>query len=141
VTEDELARKCADAMYERDNAARGVGIELLEARAGFSRCAMTIRDTMINGHDSAHGGFIFTLADSAFAYACNSYNEPNVALQCSISFIAAVRLGDRLIATAQRAAKAGRTGVYDVVVERDETTIALFRGVNYRIRGTVLGEA
>ncbi len=138
---DALARACADAMFARDRAAQAMGIVIEEVRAGYARLALTIGDTMINGHDIAHGGVTFTLADTAFAYACNSRNEPNVALQCSISFTAAARLGDRLIAAGeQRSGAKGRTGVYDITVTRasDDELVALFRGVCYRVKGTVL---
>ena len=113
-----------------------------EARPGYSRVSLTIVETMVNGHDIAHGGVTFTLADSAFAFACNSRNEPNVALQASISYIAAVKLGDRLVAEAQEQSSKGRTGVYDIRVTRGgDELVALFRGVCYRIRGTVLDGA
>ena len=111
VSSDDLAAACAVAMYGRDRAAQAMGITVLEARAGYARLDMTISDTMINGHDIAHGGAIFTLADTAFAYACNSRNEANVALQCSISFTSPARLGERLVAVGeQRSGGSGRTG-------------------------------
>jgi acyl-CoA thioesterase len=136
---DELARACATAMLARDRHAQAMGIELEEAREGYARIAMTVRPEMTNGHDILHGGVTFSLGDSAFAYACNSRNEPNVALQCSISFTSAARLGDRLVAVAERrTAGTGRTSVYDVTVTRGDDLIALFRGVAYRIKGTVL---
>jgi acyl-CoA thioesterase len=141
VLADDLAQACAVAMYARDRAAQAMGITVLEARPGYARLDMTIAETMINGHDIAHGGAIFSLADTAFAYACNSRNEANVALQCSISFTAAARLGERLIAVGeQRSGGTGRTGVYDIAVLRadDEELVALFRGVCYRVKGTVL---
>jgi acyl-CoA thioesterase len=128
-------------MYARDRVAQRMGIVIEEARAGYARLTMTIDETMINGHDIAHGGMTFTLADTAFAYACNSRNDPYVALQCSISFSAAAKLGDRLIAVGeQRSGARGRTGVYDITVTRaiDGELLALFRGVSYRVRGTVL---
>jgi acyl-CoA thioesterase len=143
VSSDDLAAACAVAMYGRDRAAQAMGITVLEARAGYARLDMTISDTMINGHDIAHGGAIFTLADTAFAYACNSRNEANVALQCSISFTSPARLGERLVAVGeQRSGGSGRTGVYDIAVLRadDSELVALFRGVCYRIGGSVLNE-
>ncbi len=94
---------------------------------------------MVNGHAIAHGGVTFTLADSAFAFACNSRNEANVALQASISYVAAGRLGDVLVAEAREQSSKARTGVYDVTVTRGEgELVAVFRGVCYRIRGDVL---
>ena len=136
---DALARACAQAMYERDAASRALGMTIEEARSGYARVSMRITESMVNGHAIAHGGMTFTLADSAFAFACNSRNEPNVALQASISFISAVRLGDVLVAEAQECSSKAKTGVYDITVTRgDGEVVALFRGVCYRIRGTVL---
>ncbi len=134
-----LARACAQAMLERDRASQALGLVLEDARPGFARVSMRVLESMVNGHAIAHGGVIFTLADSAFAFACNSRNEANVALQASISFIAASRLGDALVAVAEERSSKARTGAYDVTVTRDDgTLVALFRGVCYRIRGTVL---
>lgn len=136
---DELARACAEAMLARDRHAQAMGIELEEAREGYARVALTVRAEMTNGHDILHGGVTFSLGDSAFAYACNSRNEPNVALQCSISFTSTARLGDRLVAVAERRSPGtGRTSVYDITITRGGDLIALFRGVAYRIKGTVL---
>ena len=134
-----LARACAEAMLSRDHASQALGIELLDARPGWARATLTLGPTMVNGHAIAHGGVIFTLADSAFAFACNSRNEPNVALQCSISYVAAGMLGDVLVAEAVEQSSKGRTGVYDITVTRGEgELVALFRGVCYRVKGTVL---
>ena len=139
LTGEALARACAEAMYSRDAASRSLGMRIEEARPGFARVAMPITAAMVNGHAIAHGGMTFTLADSAFAFACNSRNEPNVALQASISYVSAVRLGDILVAEAQERSSKGRTGVYDITVTRGEgELVALFRGVCYRIKGTVL---
>jgi acyl-CoA thioesterase len=142
LSEADLAQACAARMLERDAASQALGMVLEDARPGWARVSLTITETMVNGHAIAHGGVTFTLADSAFAFACNSRNEPNVALQASISFISAVRLGDRLVAEAQEHSSKGRTGVYDVRVTRDDDElVALFRGVCYRIKGTVLDGA
>jgi len=139
LTEEQLAHACAQRMLERDAASRSLGMVLEDARPGWARVSLAIAETMVNGHAIAHGGVTFTLADSAFAFACNSRNVPNVALQASISYIGAVRLGDRLVAEAQERSSKGRTGVYDVTVTRgDGEVVALFRGVCYRIKGTVL---
>lgn len=139
-TGDSLARACAEAMLGRDRMAQSLGIVIEEAREGYARIAMTVTEAMINGHDTVHGGVTFTLADTAFAFACNSRNEANVALQASISFSKAGRMGDRLVATAQeRVGGKGRTGHYDVdVATADGGTIAFFRGVCYRISKSVL---
>ena len=136
---DSLARACALAMYDRDAAARSLGIAIDDVREGYARLSMRIRETMLNGYAITHGGFVFTLADTAFAYACNSRDEATVALQCSISFLAPSREGDTLIAIACERSGAGRrTGLFDVSVMREETEIASFRGVSYRIEGTVI---
>jgi acyl-CoA thioesterase len=136
-----LAQASARAMWDRDGATRSLGMTLEEVRPGYARLAMTILESMVNGHAIAHGGMLFTLADSTFAMACNSRNVSHVALQCSISFIAAARLGERLVAEAQECSLKGRTGVYDVAISRDGETVALFRGVCYRIKGSVIGES
>jgi acyl-CoA thioesterase len=142
LTGDALARACAEAMLSRDRASQALGIALEDARPGYARTSMTIGEEMVNGHAIAHGGVTFTLADSTFAFACNSRDEPNVALQASISYVAAAKLGDRLVAEAQERSSKGRTGVYDITVSRgDGELVALFRGVCYRIKGTVLGGA
>lgn len=126
-------------MYARDAAARTLGITIEEVRPGYARLSMIATSAMVNGHDVVHGGFIFALADTAFAYACNSRNEANVALNAAISFTAPGRAGQRLIAIAQERSRAGRTGIYDVEVQREDgATIALFRGTSYRIEGTVI---
>ena len=141
LTGDALARACAEAMLSRDQASQALGIALLDARPGWARATLTLSRTMVNGHAIAHGGVIFTLADSTFAFACNSRNEPNVALQCSISYVAAGKLGDVLVAEAVEQSSKGRTGVYDITVTRGEgELLALFRGVCYRVKGTVLEE-
>lgn len=126
-------------MYARDAAAKSLGIEIDEVGSDFARLSMKVSDSMVNGHDFVHGGFIFTLADTAFAYACNSRNERNVALGAQISFVAPGRVGTRLVAVARERSRAGRTGVFDVEVQDEAgTTIALFRGTSYRIDGTVI---
>ena len=136
---DALAARVAAAMYARDRAAQSLGITVVEARTGFARVAMRVRDDMLNGHDSAHGGFIFALADTAFAYACNSRNERTVALACSISFAAPAKAGDDLTAAAEERNAGGRTGTYDVTVTGpDGSVLALFRGTSYRVSGAVL---
>ena len=141
LTGDALAAACASAMFARDRAAQSLGMIVEEAREGYARVRMPIREDMVNGHAIAHGGMIFTLADTAFAYACNSRNVPYVALQVSISFTAPGRLGETLVAEGREITLAGRTGVYDISVRTESgTPVALFRGTCYRIRGTVIDE-
>ena len=134
-----LAERVADAMYSRDTASKALGIRIAEVSPGHAQLTMPVRADMLNGHAICHGGFIFTLADSAFAFACNSYNFNTVASGCGIDFIAPAREGDILTARARERALAGRTGVYDVEVanQRGET-VALFRGKSYRIRGHLI---
>ncbi len=118
----------AAAMFAADQASRGVGMELVEAGEGRAVLRMRIAPTMINGHDIAHGGYVFMLADSAFACACNSYGPVTVAAAADIAFLAPVRLGDVLTATAAERVTRGRSGIYDVTVRRGEEIVAEFRG-------------
>src|SRR3981189_2982670 len=133
---NDLARACADAMWNDDDASRGLGMEIIDVKAGQAMLAMTVKPHMVNGHGIAHGGFIFLLADSTFAFACNSYNERTVVAQCNISFIKPGKLGDRLVATAREISRTGRSGIYDVRVSVDDITIAGLRG-HSRIVGGV----
>jgi acyl-CoA thioesterase len=136
---DELARACAEAMWNEDDASKGLGMEIVEVRAGQATLAMTVQPQMVNGQRIAHGGFIFTLADSAFAFACNSHNERVVAAEGNITFIRPGKLGDRLVATAREVSRSGRSGIYDVRVTRDDgTVIAEFRGHSRAIGGAWL---
>ena len=135
LTPDDLARAFADAMWKEDDASKGLGMEILEIKAGQATLAMTVQPHMVNGHGIAHGGFIFTLADSAFAFACNSHNERAVAAQGNVSFIRPGKLGDRLVATAREISRTGRSGIYDVRVTVDGTAIAELRGHSRTIGG------
>lgn len=139
LSADALAKATAEAMFARDRASRELGMQILEVRGGYARLGMVVRANMLNGHQVCHGGFIFTLADSAFAFACNSYNRNTVASGASVDFLAPGREGDELTAEAQEQSLAGRTGVYDVLVtnQRGEK-IAVFRGRSYRISGEVI---
>lgn len=138
---EQLARACADAMFSRDQATQRMGMRLLDAGPGRAKLAMPVREDMIQGHGTCHGGFLFALADSAFAFACNSYDEATVAIGCSIDYVAPARLGDELTATASEQSRSGRTGNYDVRVENQHgQLIALFHGKSYKVRGTVLAQ-
>ncbi len=134
-----LAERVATAMYSRDTASKTLGIGIEQIAPGLAALTMAVRPDMLNGHAICHGGFIFTLADSAFAYACNSYNLNTVASGCNIDFMAPAREGDVLTAHAHERSVSGRTGVYDIEVtnQRGER-IALFRGKSYRIKGHVV---
>ena len=126
---DALARACAAAMWAQDHACRGLGMDLVEVGPGRARLEMAVTPAMANGHGICHGGFIFALADSAFAYACNSRGERAVASGGDIVFLRPGRVGERLVAVAHERARAGRSGLYDVRVSApDGGVIAEFRG-------------
>jgi acyl-CoA thioesterase len=134
-----LAERVAAAMWSRDDASKGLGMRIVGVAPGRAELSMTVRADMLNGHAICHGGFIFTLADSAFAFACNSYNLNTVASGCAIDFLAPAREGDVLTAIAHERSMAGRTGVYDIeVANQHGEKIALFRGKSYRIKGHVV---
>jgi acyl-CoA thioesterase len=135
LSPDDLARACAEAMWKDDDASQGLGMEILDVKAGQATLAMTVKPHMVNGHGIAHGGFIFLLADSTFAFACNSRNERAVAAQCNISFIKPGKLGDRLVATAKEISWTGRSGIYDVRVTVDGIAIAELRGHSRTVGG------
>jgi acyl-CoA thioesterase len=135
----ELARSCADVMWADDAASRGLGMRLISVEPGQAVLAMSVTAEMVNGHDLCHGGFIFTLADSAFAFACNTHNQRTVAQQAAITFINPARLGDALVARAIERQRVGRSGIYDVTVTRDEGfVIAEFRGHSRTIEGELV---
>jgi len=133
-----LAELAGKTMFERDPASQALGMTLDAIRPGFARMSMPVRADMLNGHGSCHGGFIFTLADSAFAFACNSHNVVSVGAGCTIDYLAPGHAGDVLTAEASEQALSGKTGVYDVVVRNgDGRTLALFRGKSHRVSGMV----
>jgi acyl-CoA thioesterase len=136
---DDLARRAADAMWVDDHAAKALGIYLDHVGAGSATTSVTVTQAMVNGHGLCHGGYIFTLADTAFAYACNSYGQRNVAAQAQITFLAPGKLGSRLTATAEERHKAERSGIYDISVRDDNgTIIAEFRGHSRTIPGSLV---
>ena len=137
---DEVARRSADAMWAGDRASQGLGLELLDVGPGRATLRMTVREDMVNGHAIGHGGFTFALADSAFAFACNSYNRSTVAAACEIRFLAPTRLGDVLVAEAIERSREGRHGVYDITVRTGETVVAEFVGHSKEVRGTLFEE-
>jgi acyl-CoA thioesterase len=136
-----LARRCAEAMWRDDLASQGLGMALGDVAPGRATISMTVRDDMTNGHGTAHGGFIFALADSAFAFACNSYNERTVAQACDIVFAAPARAGDRLVAEAVERHRFGRNGLYDIRVRCDDRVVAEFRGRSRTIGGALVDDA
>jgi acyl-CoA thioesterase len=139
MTPDELARATAQSMYDADACSQALGVKLLEVRAGYARMHMKVRPDFLNGHQMCHGGLIFTLADSTFAFACNSYNINTVASGCSIEFLRPVPADDELTAEATEQTLSGRNGIYDIrVTNRAGETVAMFRGKSAQIRGTVI---
>ena len=137
-----LADRVGASMWERDDASQGLGMRLVRIAPGEATLTMAVRRDMLNGHAICHGGFVFTLADSAFAFACNSYNANTVAAGCSIEFLAPAHEGDVLTAVARERTLAGRSGVYDIDVRNQHgATIAVFRGKSARIRGHVVPPA
>ncbi|HEY9566907.1 MAG TPA: hydroxyphenylacetyl-CoA thioesterase PaaI [Thalassobaculum sp.] len=128
-------------MAARDSVALALGVEVLEARPGFARCAMTITDRHLNPHGVCHGGVLFTFADSTFGYACNAYDQVTLAQGADIDFLRPGRAGDRLIAVAEERARAGRSGVYDVTVTAGSGEIvAMMRGRSRVVGGAILPE-
>lgn len=138
LSPDEIARRSAEALWAEDHATRGLSMELVKVGPGHAVIAMTVTEAMVNGHGTCHGGYIFTLADSAFAFACNSDRQRSVAQQCQISYIAPARKGMRLTAEGILRHKAERSGITDVTVRDDAgAVIAEFRGHSRTVPGTL----
>jgi acyl-CoA thioesterase len=138
VTAQETARRSAEAMWADDRASAGLGMRIDETGPGSAVLSMVVRPDMANGHGICHGGFIFTLADSAFAFACNSHNQRAVAQSCQVTFLAPAKVGMRLVATAAERFRAERTGITDVTVTDEAgAVIAEFRGLSRTVPGTL----
>ena len=138
-TGHELAQACANAMFARDEASNELGIELIAIEPGYASMSMPITPTMANGDGVCHGGFLFSLADTAMAFASNSRNEVYVAMNASIEFLAPGNVGETVTAVAREQHRAGRTSTYHVeVTDSQNNPIAQFLGRTYRIRGTVI---
>lgn len=136
---DTDARAIADFLSTRETMGREWGIEIEEVREGYARIAVAVNETMLNGYGTAHGGALFTLADQAFAYACNSYGVQTVAQAASISFISPARPGDRIVAEASAVMASGRSGAHTVTVRTDDgRDIALFQGLSRTVGGAIL---
>jgi acyl-CoA thioesterase len=134
-----LARACADAMWKDDAASQSLGMTLVSVAPGQAVITMTVTERMVNGHKICHGGYIFTLADSAFAFACNTYNQRTVAQHCAVTFLASAKLGDKLVARAIERQRSGRSGIYDVTVTREDgNVIAELRGHSRTIEGELI---
>ena len=141
ITPEERARRSAEALWAGDRASQAMGMAIEAVGPGTATVSMTLRPDHLNGHGTAHGGIVFTLADSAFAFACNSRNQRAVAQHAVITFISAGRGGERLLATAREAALAGRSGTYDVTVTgEDGRTVAIFQGLSRIVGGTHFDE-
>lgn len=141
-TPQELAEASAAAMWSDDAASQRLGMEIRHIAPGAATLAMTVRPDMSNGHGNCHGGYIFLLADSAFAFACNSYNLVTVAQHASISFLEPVRIGDQLTAEAREVARRGRSGIYDIrVTNQHGQNVAEFRGLSRTVKGTHVPDA
>ena len=136
----EVARRCAEKMMQHDAASQHLGISLKSVSPGSASMCMKVTGNMLNGHGYCHGGFIFTLADSAFAFACNSYNQSTVASGAEITFLLPVQSGEHLTANAIEVHKKGRSGLYDVEVRNERAElVAVFRGHARTIKGTLTG--
>ena len=130
-----LAERAAAAMYDADLASHHLGIQIEQVAPGQATARMQVRDTMLNGHAICHGGYVFLLADTAFAFACNTYGPTTVAAACDVVFLGPAHLGDELIAEATERRRFGRSGIYDVTVRLPDTTvIAEFRGHSRTLR-------
>ncbi|MDP5227325.1 MULTISPECIES: hydroxyphenylacetyl-CoA thioesterase PaaI [Arthrobacter] len=135
-----LAKACADTMWSTDEASQGLGMALESVEPGQAVLTMTVRSDMVNGHGICHGGFISTLADSTFAFSCNTHNVVTVASGFEISFLESARLGDVLRAEGREVVLRGRSGIYDVTVRRGDTVIAVFRGRSRSLGRPILEE-
>jgi acyl-CoA thioesterase len=141
MSANETADKVARFMLAHEGTGPAWGVAIEEAREGYAHISMRLRPDMMNGHRTAHGGMVFALADTAFAYACNSRNVKTVAAQASISFLDAGREGELLSAEAEEQALRGRSGVYSVTVKgEDGRTIAIFQGLSRSVGGTIIGD-
>lgn len=136
MTPDAIAKRCAEVMWLDDQAARGLGVSIVAVGPGSATLSMPVRADMVNSHGTCHGGFIFAIADSTFAYACNSFNHRTVAAGVDINFLAPAHLGDILTASGHARHQGGRSGVYDIEVSnQDGKLVAVFRGRAARIKG------
>jgi acyl-CoA thioesterase len=141
MTPQQVAEATRDAMWKDDRASRALGMQVVAVGPGSATLSMAVREDMLNGHDICHGGLVTMLADSAFAYACNAYNEVTVASGFDVNLIAAAHHGDLLTAVATEVSKSGRTGVYDITVSNQHgQTLTAFRGRSYTIKGKPLVE-
>lgn len=138
-SKERVAKASAERMWAEDEASRGLGMQIAAIAPGEAKLTMTVTDKMVNGHKICHGGYIFLLADSTFAFACNTYNQRTVAQHCAVTFLKPGKLGDRLEAHAIERSRSGRSGIYDITVRREDgTVIAEFRGHSRTIDGEIV---
>jgi len=136
-----IAEACAEILWSGDHASRKLGITIEAIAPGYAELSMTVADDMLNGHSTCHGGFMFTLADSTFAFACNTYNQNCVAQHCTISYLSPVYKDDILHATGREVSKHGRNGIYDISISnQNDIKVVEFRGFSRTIAGTILPE-
>lgn len=141
MNEIEIAQKCCETMWGNDVASQDLGMTIEVTKPGQAEARFEVRANMVNGYDICHGGFIFTLADSAFAFACNTYNRITLAASASIEFVRPARLGDKLLAMAAEVHRGGRTGIYDITVtNQDDDVVAIFRGRSHATREPVFSK-
>ena len=139
MTDNEIAKQCCAAMWNADLASQDLGMTVSVTEPGSAQAAFVVRENMLNGHKLCHGGYIFTLADSAFAFACNTYNCVTVGAGASIDFVKPAQLGDKLVAVASEVSRRGKTGIYDVtVINQDEEIIAVFRGRSHATTAAII---
>ncbi|HZJ94508.1 MAG TPA: hydroxyphenylacetyl-CoA thioesterase PaaI [Thiopseudomonas sp.] len=138
LTPQQLAQACAEAMFARDQASQQLGMKIISVAPGRAELSMTVDQRMVQGHGACHGGYLFTLADSAFAFSCNTYDKATVASGCSIEYISPAKEGDVLTASAKELSRGNRMGVYDITItNQDDQVVAYFRGKSYQVRGSV----
>jgi len=136
-----IAEACAEVLWQNDKASKKLGMAVEKVAPGYAELTMTVDADMVNGHNICHGGFMFTLADSTFAFACNTYNQNCVAQHCSISYLAPASVGDKLHATGREVSKKGRNGIYDIsIVNQKGESVVEFRGFSRTIAGTLLSQ-
>jgi len=138
LTPQQLAEACAESMFSRDQASQQLGMKIISVAPGRAVLTMTVDNRMVQGHGACHGGYLFTLADSAFAFSCNTYDKATVASGCTIEYVNPAKEGDLLTATAQELSRGNRTGVYDITItNQNQQVVAYFRGKSYQVRGSV----
>ena len=134
-----VASTCAECLWQDDRTSQKLGMKIVRVAPGEAELSMTVTEDMVNGHNIGHGGYLFTLADSTFAFACNTYNQRCVAQHCSISFLAPVHAGEQLRSVAKEVSRQGRNGIYDITVfDSQSKAIVEFRGYSRTIKGAVL---